>query len=142
MGKIKGAALEFTKSILKDEASREYASKKSLDEILQMAKEQGTDITEDELKAAVAQVEGKTDEMDLDDLDEVAGGTAIVAGTKYATTALFCPNHHKGMARTGNQREDSRFIWWSQHQWEYRCPTCGYTRWNDEEINDPPHNYG
>ena len=41
--------------------------------------------------------------------------------------------HHPHKYKTGNQREDSRFIFWSQHQFEYFCPDCERTFWTDEE---------
>ena len=42
-----------------------------------------------------------------------------------------CDSTHR--VKTGNDREDSRFIFWSQHQYEYLCLDCGHTYWVDEE---------
>ena len=42
-----------------------------------------------------------------------------------------CDSTHR--VKTGNDREDSRFIFWSQHQYEYLCLDCGHTFWVDEE---------
>ena len=41
--------------------------------------------------------------------------------------------YHHTAYRTAAEREDSRFIFWSQHQFEYYCPECDDTIWRDEE---------
>ena len=56
-------------------------------------------------------------------------------------TALFPPDlsvpkvscDHVDSYRTGAQREDSRFIFFSQHQFEYHCSICGENFWRDED---------
>ena len=40
---------------------------------------------------------------------------------------------HEGMYKTGAQREDPRWLFFSQHQFEYYCPKCKETIWVDEE---------
>ena len=40
---------------------------------------------------------------------------------------------HLRKERTGNEREDSYFVFWSKHQYEYRCVYCGATFWVTEE---------
>ena len=40
---------------------------------------------------------------------------------------------HPCRRKTGEEREDPRFIFWSQHQYEYICPDCGKIWWKNEE---------
>ena len=42
-----------------------------------------------------------------------------------------CDHDHTVM--TGNEREDSRFFFWSQHQHEYHCNDCGLNIWYDDD---------
>ena len=40
---------------------------------------------------------------------------------------------HDNSVRTGKEREDSRFFFWSKHQHEYHCNDCGLNIWYDED---------
>lgn len=66
-------------------------------------------------------------ELEQKELEGFAGGVS-----------LFRKEHsecdHEGKYRTGAQREDSRFIFFSQHQFEYFCPKCGKKFWLDENA--------
>ena len=66
-------------------------------------------------------------ELRLEEMEKVSGGmdpTMIKEERK-------CKHHNR--VKTGNEREDSRFIFWSQHQYEYLCTDCQKTFWVDEE---------
>ena len=64
-----------------------------------------------------------TRELNMDEMDRVAGGVSSMVTN--------CP--HTNRVKTGREREDSRFIFWSQHQYEYLCKDCQETFWVDEE---------
>ena len=40
---------------------------------------------------------------------------------------------HDHTVRTGIEREDSRFFFWSKHQHEYHCNDCGLNIWYDDD---------
>ena len=68
--------------------------------------------------------------------------TSIDLGSHGGMTAVFPPNlpvpkiecNHNDSYRTSAQREDSRFIFFSQHQFEYHCLICGENFWKDENY--------
>ncbi len=64
-------------------------------------------------------------ELNLEQIEQVTG-----ARRKWEKGRNCDPMHR---VKTGNDREDSRFIFWSQHQYEYLCLDCGHTYWVDEE---------
>ena len=66
-------------------------------------------------------------ELSMDEMDRVAGGMDPV----MIKDARKC--QHLDRVKTGREREDSRFYFWSQHQYEYICNKCGKTFWVDEE---------
>ena len=69
--------------------------------------------------------------------------TSIDLGSHGGMTAIFPPNlpvpkiecDNNDAYRTGAQREDSRFIFFSQHQFEYHCLICGENFWKDEHYS-------
>ena len=60
--------------------------------------------------------------LNPEELDQVAGGRRRDAGL-----GPRCQHEHK--FRTGNEKEDSFFIFWSRHKYEYYCPDCKMTLW-------------
>ena len=60
-------------------------------------------------------------------LERAAGGN-IPDGPGYMTG---CSHEHKW--KTGEEREDYRYIIFSQHEVEYFCEDCGKTIWVDED---------
>ena len=66
-------------------------------------------------------------EVSSQELQNVNGGN--VAG------GSFMGHKHTKGSRTGREREDSRWIFFSQHQYEYICSECGEKFWADEERN-------
>ena len=69
-------------------------------------------------------------ELKQNELTEVTGGGPI---TKFANDYYGHGCMHKRKFKTGNQREDPRWIFASQHQFEYQCHDCKKTFWVDEE---------
>ena len=62
-------------------------------------------------------------------MENIAGGSPL------------CPKKcckHPYRVQTGREREDPRWIFWSQHQYEYYCPKCHRTVWKDEERGTEP----
>lgn len=60
-------------------------------------------------------------------LEKVTGGSLYLGGVPFRV----CKHDHKN--RTGGERADSRWIWWSQHQFQYFCPECKKMFWEDED---------
>ncbi len=65
-------------------------------------------------------------EMQKEELDEIAGGALYPDGIGNRC-------QHPAKVKTGAEREDSRFIFFSQHQFQYYCPDCKQYIWVDEE---------
>ena len=61
--------------------------------------------------------------------ESVFGGNLAPGGVAFPVDQCKHPRKYK----TGNEREDSRFFLWSQHQFEYYCPDCDQKIWIDEE---------
>ncbi len=71
-------------------------------------------------------MEENRQELDKEELKEAAGGALYPDG-------IGDKCKHPNKQRTGAEREDSRFFFWSQHQFQYYCPDCKKTFWRDEE---------
>ena len=68
-------------------------------------------------------------EMNQEQAEQVSGGAyQKTRDTKYDGNC-----RHPRKYKTGRDREDSRWIVCSQHQYEYYCPDCRKTFWVDEE---------
>ena len=130
-------ARKFIETVLNDEALREKISSSTLDEALKTANELGYSLTEAEIKEAAVQLASEAQPLNPDQLDNVDGGTCFTAGSYDYNRALFCPTTHANAYRTGNEREDSIFFFWSRHQIEYHCSDCNYTWWVTQEHDDP-----
>ncbi len=65
-------------------------------------------------------------ELDQEVLDNTEGGALYPDG-------IGDKCKHPNAVKTGAEREDSRFIFWSQHQYQYYCPDCKKYIWKDEE---------
>ena len=106
---------------------------KSAEELLEIAKANGVDMTADEAAAYFAQLNPKCGELDDDDLDNVSGG----CGTQY--TPKFAVGDHvieRGLYNCdgglfGNCQSRywvvKAFIDYEDHGIHYRCscPVCG-----------------
>ena len=73
-------------------------------------------------------------ELSPEELEQVAGG--ISPGDEYNDTdeaAEYCGGDYANgphqWVKTGNQREDPFFIYWTRTAYEYRCSKCGATKW-------------
>ena len=65
--------------------------------------------------------------LNTEELDKVAGG----GGRRRVHVISKCRHEHA--TRTGKEREDSFFVFWSKHQYEYFCPDCKESFWQSEE---------
>ncbi len=65
-------------------------------------------------------------ELKNEELDEATGGALYPDGIGNRCK-------HPNKVKTSAEREDSRFIFFSQHQYQYYCPDCKQTFWVDEE---------
>ena len=65
------------------------------------------------------------EKLSTKELDQVAGGRRRDAGL-----GPRCQHEHK--IRTGNEKEDSFFIFWSRHKYEYHCQDCEQNIWLTE----------
>ena len=68
-------------------------------------------------------------ELSPDELDQAAGGKYRIK----ISNPFGC--QHLKKVRTGNEREEPVFHFWSKHQYEYTCPDCGKTWYISEERN-------
>ena len=68
-----------------------------------------------------------TMELNLNEMEMMNGGL-IDSPLKVIGV---CEHDHT--VRTGREREDSRFFFWSKHQHEYHCNDCGLNIWYDED---------
>ncbi len=71
-------------------------------------------------------MEENKNQLENEELENVTGGALYPDG-------IGDPCKHTNKVKTGNEREDSRFFFFSQHQFEYYCPDCKKTFWVDEE---------
>ena len=72
-------------------------------------------------------------ELNPEEMDQAAGGFRFKTKNPYKN--FPCVHPHK--TKTGREREDSRYLVFSQHQFEYVCPDCGKKFWADEEPSKP-----
>ena len=63
-----------------------------------------------------------------DELEQVSGAEIQVGIDSYEP-----PCRHPNLVKTDWQREDERFIFWTQHQFAYICFDCKKLIWRDEE---------
>ena len=68
-------------------------------------------------------------ELTMDQMEQVNGGGADLL---HLASCGVCP-HPNLRYKTGEDRKDSRWLIFSQHQFEYFCPECKKTFWEDEE---------
>jgi hypothetical protein len=74
------------------------------------------------------------EELGIEDISQVSGGTAFTAGTYnfnyHISHPTCCMNCLKEGYFTGNEREDYFFFGlFSHHQLEYRCDACNQVWW-------------
>ena len=65
----------------------------------------------------------KMKKLNRKELDQIAGGCR----RRGADRGLRCRHEHK--IRTGNEKEERFFRYWSRHKYEYYCPDCEATFW-------------
>ena len=68
-----------------------------------------------------------TMELNLNEMTPAAG-----CAKKDYLPKIFC-THRENSVRLGPEREDSRFILWSQHQYLVHCYDCGHDIWIDAD---------
>lgn len=118
-------ARKFVQMVIGDEALHERTSNKDPEVVLSVARELGLDVTEGELSAMMNR------EMDLDEMDEVAGGLRPVPIPPNMSGADHCyddphrPFHH--WVKTG-QKE--KWLFWARDYScdVYTCTLCGATK--------------
>ena len=122
---------------LQDEDKKEFlsfmeeqagAGRDAAEACIKYAAGKGYQITEEQVNEAAGAVP-----LSADDLDDVAGGTCFTAGTPSQQRKWSCPAHCQNAYRTGNEKEDPFFIYWSRHMKEYYCPDCHETWWEHED---------
>ena len=100
---------------------------KSAEELLELAKENGVEMTADEAKTYFAQLGPKSGELDDDDLDAVAGGAG---GCGDPTNKDLFPENSKLRYKKGSCPVCHTNVWIAKYSWsiELRCniitPTC------------------
>ncbi len=70
------------------------------------------------------------EELNREKLEEISGGAVDIT---HLRTSGYITCTHPDKYKTGAQREDTRWLAFSQHQFEYYCPKCKETFWVDEE---------
>ena len=83
---------------------------KSAEELLEIAKANGVEMTEDEAKTYIAQLHPQSGELDDDDLDNVAGGACNSSDSDKRT----CPNCNAILKNTVGSEDTMKF----------KCSTC------------------
>ena len=117
---------------LKPEMIEKAKEAKSAEELLELAKENGVEMTVDEAKTYFAQLSPKSGELDDDDLDNVAGGacarTEQANNAKEAVSNMPCP-------RCGAVGE-----WALLHKFkdntDFYCANCKVIVWTYAEENN------
>ena len=112
---------------LKPEMIEKAKAAKSAEELLELAKENGVEMTADEAKTYFAQLGTKSGELDDDDLDAVAGGAG---GCGDPTNKDLFPENSKLRYKKGSCPVCHTNVWIAKYSWsiELRCniitPTC------------------
>ena len=100
---------------------------KSAEELLELAKANGVEMTADEAATYFAQLNPKSGELDDDDLDAVAGGAG---GCGDPTNKDLFPENSKLRYKRGSCPGCHTNVWIAKYSWciELRCnvitPTC------------------
>ena len=66
-------------------------------------------------------------ELNPEELDQASGGHIAF---RHSEARSHCRHEHK--TRTGNEKEDSFFVFWSRHKYEYYCQDCEQNIWLTE----------
>ena len=82
---------------------------KSAEELLEIAKANGVEMTEDEAATYFAQLGPKSGELDDDELDAVAGGACSNGGDSH-----ICPNCNAVLNNAISSQDTMKF----------KCPSC------------------
>ncbi len=77
------------------------------DACTQYAESKGYHISKDQFDGSV--------QLSADDLENVSGGSCFTAGTPGQNRLRDCPTDCRNKYRTGNEREEPFFIFWSRH---------------------------
>ena len=106
---------------------------KSAEELLELAKENGVEMTADEAAAYFAQLNPKSGELDDDDLDAVAGGAG---GCGDPTNKDLFPENSKMRYKRGPCTGCQTNVWIAKYSWSIElrsniitptCSSCGRT---------------
>ena len=108
---------------------------KSAEELLELAKANGVEMTEDEAATYFAQLNPKSDELSDDDLDNVSGGCGTQYTPKFAVGdhvlkrgLIVCDKKHPFTCSSYYWVVESiNFQYADDHDIEYicQCPVCG-----------------
>ena len=108
---------------------------KSAEELLEFAKANGVEMTEDEAATYFAQLNPKSGELDADDLDNVSGGCGTQYTPKFAVGdhvlergLIVCDGKHPFTCSSYYWVVESiNFQYADAHDIEYicQCPVCG-----------------
>ena len=113
---------------LKPEMIEKAKAAKTAEELLEIAKANGVEMTADEAAAYFAQLNPKSGELDDDDLDAVAGG----AGSCGDPTNSDVFPEGSMMSRKEGPCVCGNNVWIAQYEWtggkEYIRPTCSACR--------------
>lgn len=118
---------------IKTEAASLLESNKATDQkeaaLLAVKSIMNIDLTEEDINGL-----SQSGELSPEDLEQVAGGFG--PGDEYNDTDEafeYCGGDYANgpheWVRTGNQREEPFFIFWTRTAYEYRCTKCGATKW-------------
>ena len=107
---------------------------KSAEELLELAKANNVDMTEDEAKTYFAQLNPKSGELDDDDLDNVSGGSCYAGdGRMIVTLGYVCPEinlPHSGCPNCKTKfmcgNPSSNYIYCGTCKRELSCKDCVY----------------
>ena len=89
---------------------------KSAEELLEIAKQSGVEMTADEAVAYFAQLNPKSGEIDDDDLDNVAGGACKSSDSYGDPAPNTCPNCHATLRPMVGSSADTMKL---------QCISCG-----------------
>ena len=112
---------------LKPEMIEKAKAAKNAEELLELAKANGVEMTADEAATCFAQLNPKSGELDDDDLDAVGGGAG---GCGDPTNKDLFPENSKLRYKKGSCPVCHTNVWIAKYSWsiELRCniitPTC------------------
>lgn len=115
-------AVKFVQKLRNDQELYTSFSVMQPAEVLKAAAEMKLPLTEEELKAALNQVEVSTEEM-----DKVAGGGFRSRGTRQFTYCPNGPDNKHNWEKIGHEEVPATFLFWDYTNGYdiFRCTYCG-----------------